>query len=490
MTFTTLTFLLFLPLVFAVHWLLPTRRLQNLSLLSASYVFYGWWDWRFCALMLASCLVDYTIGVQLMRTEGQRRRKLLLGLSLATNLGLLAVFKYYNFFAESFQTLSSQLGWEAGVTTLNIILPIGISFYTFQTLGYTIDVFRRQIDASRNLIDYLAFVSFFPQLVAGPIERADQMLPQFAVKRTFDYGLAIEGCRQILWGFTKKLVIADRLAVVVDPYYAQPEAYSGPELMMATVFFAFQIYCDFSAYSDIAIGSAKLFGIRLMRNFAYPYFSQSVGEFWRRWHISLSTWFRDYVFIPLGGSRCSPPRRLMNLLVTFLISGLWHGAAWRYIVWGGINGVATATPGPAGRSVVSRTSLTATPGGESLIPHPRTAMRIVTTFTIICAAWVFFRAETIGDAITILQSMGRDLFSISAYRPIYDSFDHDRFLRKSAILLLLFFLWEWVQRRHECPATLTGLPLPLRWTAYTAMIWTTLYLMPATGGREFIYFEF
>ncbi len=223
-----------------------------------------------------------------------------------------------------------------------MILPVGISFYTFQTLGYTIDVYRRNIAPCRDLTDYLAFISFFPQLVAGPIERASAMLPQFAVKRQFDGDLARDGCRQMLWGFAKKLIIADRLAVLVDPYYSQPEAYTGPQLMLATVFFAFQIYCDFSAYSDIAIGTAKLFGIRLMRNFAYPYFSQSVGEFWRRWHISLSTWFRDYVFIPLGGSRCSPARRFANLLITFLVSGLWHGAAWRFVIWGGINGVAAA----------------------------------------------------------------------------------------------------------------------------------------------------
>lgn len=490
MTFTTLTFLIFLPLVFALHWMLPTRRAQNLVLLASSYVFYGWWDWRFCVLMLASCLVDYAIGIQLMRTDQPIRRKSLLGLSLITNLGLLGVFKYFNFFIESFQTLSSHLGWEPGITTLQIVLPIGISFYTFQTLGYTIDVYRRRLDASRNLIDYLAFVSFFPQLVAGPIERAEQMLPQFASKRVFDGTLAADGCRQILWGFAKKLVIADRLAIVVDPIYAQPESFSGPMLMMATVFFAFQIYCDFSAYSDIAIGTARLFGIRLMRNFAYPYFSQSVGEFWRRWHISLSTWFRDYVFIPLGGSRCSPLRRFLNLIATFLVSGLWHGAAWRYIAWGGINGLATATPNPLNERSDQSRDARETPGGESLIPSPSTMLRIVSTFTIICTAWIFFRAESIGDAVTVLQQIGRDLFSVNAYQSVVDSLDHDRFMRKTAIFLLLFVLWEWIQRRHPCPLHLPSLPTAARWTAYTAMIWVTLYLMPQTGGREFIYFEF
>ena len=490
MTFTTLTFLIFLPLVFALHWMLPTRRAQNLLLLASSYAFYGWWDWRFCVLMLASSLVDYAIGIRLMGTDQPRQRKLLLGLSLTTNLGLLGVFKYFNFFIGSFQTLSSQFGWEPGFTTLQIVLPIGISFYTFQTLGYTIDVYRRQLEASRNLIDYLAFVSFFPQLVAGPIERAEQMLPQFASKRVFDGALATEGCRQILWGFAKKLVIADRLALVVDPIYGQPESFSGPMLMLATVFFAFQIYCDFSAYSDIAIGTAKLFGIRLMRNFAYPYFSQSVGEFWRRWHISLSTWFRDYVFIPLGGSRCSPMRRVLNLVATFLVSGLWHGAAWRYVVWGGINGVATATPNPLDRQADQKGGTLQTPGGESLIPSPATIFRIVSTFTIICVAWVFFRAESMGDAFTVLRQIGRDLFSANAYQSVVDSLDHDRFMRKTTIFLLLFVLWEWIQRRHPCPLHLPTLPTAVRWSAYTAMIWVTLYLMPQTGGREFIYFEF
>lgn len=520
MTFTTLTFLLFLPIVFACHWALSSRRMQNLLLLSASYVFYGWWDWRFCGLMLASSLVDYVIGLRLMDTQEASRRKSLLAISLASNLGLLAVFKYFNFFAESFQTLATQLGWNPGISTLNLILPIGISFYTFQTLGYTIDVYRRRIPASHNLIDYLAFVSFFPQLVAGPIERAEKILPQFANKRTFDYSLASDGCRQILWGFAKKLVIADRLAAVVDPIYAQPELHPGPQLMLGTVFFAFQIYCDFSAYSDIAIGTAKLFGIRLMRNFAYPYFSQSVSEFWRRWHISLSTWFRDYVFIPLGGSRCSPMRRASNLMATFLVSGLWHGAAWRYVVWGGINGLATAAPNPLRNRPLRNRPLrngplrkerllqgtlrnerllqeTGTqqdfervPGGDSLIPTPATAFKMLCTFTIICAAWVFFRAESFGDAVIVLQRMGHDLFSFEAYQALATTMDQDRFLRKTATFLLLFVLWEWLQRRHECPIELKDWPTPLRWTTYTAMIWTTLYLMPQTGGREFIYFEF
>ena len=486
MTFTTVTFVLFLSLVFAAYWALSSRRGQNLLLLAASYIFYGWWDWRFCTLMLASSLVDYAIGVYLVKVDRVFGRRSLLALSVLLNLTLLGVFKYYNFFAESFQLAASQLGWEVGVATLHVILPVGISFYTFQTLGYTIDVYRRKIDPCRNLTDYLAFISFFPQLVAGPIERASAMLPQFATMRHFDGDLARDGCRQMLWGFAKKLIIADRLAILVDPYYSQPEAFTGPQLMLATVFFAFQIYCDFSAYSDIAIGTGKLFGIRLMRNFAYPYFSQSVGEFWRRWHISLSTWFRDYVFIPLGGSRCSPTRRFGNLLVTFLVSGLWHGAAWRFVIWGGINGVAAATSRP-GNGLTGQSN---TPGGEADLPSPKTLLRIWSTFFVICAAWVFFRAETFGDATLILQSIGRDLFSTSAYQSVLESVGEDRFLRNTLVLLLLFVTWEWIQRREECPLTFRAWPMPARWSAYTATAWMTLFLMPQTGGQEFIYFAF
>lgn len=492
MTFTTATYLLFLPLVFALYWSIRSVRMQNLLLLAASYLFYGWWDWRFGTLMLGSSLIDFAIGLRLAKSERLSSRRCLLGVSFIANLGLLGLFKYFNFFTENFQWMASQAGWEVGPTTLNMILPVGISFYTFQTLGYTIDVYRNKIEPSRNLIDYLAFVSFFPQLVAGPIERASAMLPQFARRRHFDFDLAGEGCRLILWGFFKKLMIADRLAIVVDPYYAQPESFTGPQLMMATLLFAFQIYCDFSAYSDIAIGTAKLFGIRLMRNFAYPYFSQSVSEFWRRWHISLSTWFRDYVFVPLGGSRCSKPRRNLNLLITFLVSGLWHGAAWRFVIWGGINGIATAIGRrPVARSVGAMEDRSeSVPGGDHDIPRPKTLLKIWSTLAVICLAWIFFRAQTFGDAMTIINSITRDLFSADAYMALADSLDQDKFLRKTAVLLLLFVTWEWFQRRQECPLTFQGWPLPFRWSAYTALIWLTVYWMPPSGGQDFIYFEF
>ena len=337
MTFTSLTFIGFLPLVFALYWLLRTPRRQNLILILASYLFYGWWDYRFCALILFSSLLDFVLGWYLGQARSKRARKWLLGASLFANLGMLGLFKYFNFFAGSFSHLATGFGWTPGSVTLNIILPVGISFYTFQTLSYSIDIYRGKIRATKNILDYLAFVSFFPQLVAGPIERASHLLPQFEKLRRFDQGLARSGCRLILWGFFKKIVIADRLGVVVDQFYAQPELVSGPLLAFATVSFAFQIYCDFSAYSDIAIGTGRLFGIRLMRNFAYPYFSQSVGEFWRRWHISLSTWFRDYVYIPLGGSQQGSFRRTRNLLATFFGK--------RFMAWCGL-----AVPGVGRRA--------------------------------------------------------------------------------------------------------------------------------------------
>ena len=350
--------------MFLLYWLRPQQKWQNSILVLASYFFYGWWDYRFCLLMLLSSLVDYFIGIAVHATDDRRIQRRYLILSLISNLGLLGYFKYYNFFSDSLVSLLNQFGWSVHPVIAEVILPVGISFYTFQTLSYTIDIYRGKLEPTRNLIDYLAFVSFFPQLVAGPIERATNLLPQFTVKREFSRSEASEGGRQILWGFFKKLVIADRMAVGVDAVYDNLADASGVSLLLATIFFAFQIYCDFSAYSDIAIGTAKMFRINLMRNFAYPYFSQSVTEFWRRWHISLSTWFRDYVFIPLGGSRCWAPRVCFNLMVTFVLSGLWHGADWKFIVWGAINGAALVVE----KVLMVQRPRSDVPGGENDIP--------------------------------------------------------------------------------------------------------------------------
>lgn len=338
MLFNSIDFAVFLPVVFLLYWFVFKRLFwQNILLLVASYVFYGWWDPRFLILILFSTVVDYTIGVQLGKHEERRKRKLLLWTSIAVNLGLLGFFKYYNFFVENFIEAFTFFGFEIKTGLLNIILPVGISFYTFQTLSYTIDVYRRKLEPTRDFISFSAFVSFFPQLVAGPIERATHLLSQFYRKREFDYGLAVDGLRQILWGLFKKVVIADNCAEYANIIFNNYEDYSGSSLLLGAFFFAFQIYGDFSGYSDIAIGISRLFGFDLMKNFAFPYFSRDIAEFWRRWHISLSTWFRDYLYIPLGGSHGGTWMKVRNTFIIFLVSGFWHGANWTFILWGALN---------------------------------------------------------------------------------------------------------------------------------------------------------
>ena len=321
MLFNSIDFALFLPIVFIFYWFIVHKNItrQNAFLLIASYTFYGWWDWRFLSLIAFSSLVDYFIGIGLSKTNEKRRRKFLLLISILVNLGFLGFFKYFNFFAESFAEAFTFLGQPINPSRLNIILPVGISFYTFQTLSYTIDVYKRRFEHTKNIIAFFAFVSFFPQLVAGPIERATSLLPQFYKKRVFDYSKAVDGMRQILWGLFKKIVIADNCAYYVNDIFANYADYSGSTLLLGVIFFAFQIYCDFSGYSDIAIGTSRLFGFNLMRNFAFPYFSRDIAEFWRRWHISLSTWFRDYVYIPLGGSQGGTWMKIRNIFVIFLV---------------------------------------------------------------------------------------------------------------------------------------------------------------------------
>ncbi len=484
MTFTTLTYVLFLAMVFSLYWLLRRRRAQNVLLVLASYTFYAWWDWRFCSLMLASSVIDYAVGLALPRTTGKRPRRLLLAVSLAVNLGLLGFFKYFNFFAGSFAELLDAFGMRAGDVTLRVVLPVGISFYTFQTLSYTLDIYRKQLQPTRSFVDFLAFVSFFPQLVAGPIERAARLLPQFAQPRRFDYDAAVDGSRQVLWGFFKKMAIADRLAPLVDRVYADPSAASGPELGVATFLFAFQIYADFSAYSDIAIGTARLFGFRLMRNFAYPYFAQSVGEFWRRWHISLSTWFRDYVYIPLGGNRRGPGRHVANVMVTFMVSGLWHGANWTFLAWGAIHGLALLGE----RKLLGDRPAVAMdqPGGPGWWPRPRVAARMLGTFAVVLLAWVFFRAASVAEAGLILSKFVTDVPNGPGWRAAGALANEG-----STALGLIGLLWitEWVRRGHAHPIVVAGWPEAAKWALYTVLIWATL-MLGATGGGDFIYFQF
>jgi D-alanyl-lipoteichoic acid acyltransferase DltB (MBOAT superfamily) len=389
MLFNSIDFAIFLPIVFILYWFVTkgNLKLQNLLIVAASYLFYGWWDWRFLLLIVFSTLVDYSVGRKLKTEENQRNRKALLWISIAVNLGFLGFFKYYNFFLDSFITAFLFFGTEIQGSSLNIILPVGISFYTFQTLSYTIDVYKKQLEPTKDLIAFSAFVSFFPQLVAGPIERASSLLPQFYEKRHFVYNLFSEGIKLMIVGFFMKLVIADRAAIYVNAVYNNVDNHDGLSFILATVLFTFQIYCDFAGYSLIAIGTARLFGFNLMTNFRRPYFAKSVSEFWKRWHISLSTWFRDYVYIPLGGNRASQPRWLFNIFITFLISGLWHGSNWTFVIWGALNGVYLIIE------------------AVCIKRERKSIINVFITFGLICFSWIFFRANNVGEAFVIIQNI-------------------------------------------------------------------------------------
>ena len=481
MTFTTLTFLIFFLVVFALYWSLRNRRAQNVLLVIASYIFYGWWDWRYCLLMVAASFLDYFVGLGLNKAEVPWKRKLLLTCGLTGNLSMLGFFKYFNFFAENFQLAASKLGWHVDPVMLKVVLPVGISFYTFQTMAYSIDIYRRKMRGTNQLLEYLSYVSFFPQLVAGPIERATHLLPQFFKDRVFSQAMAEDGCRQVLWGLVKKMAVADNLAPIVDAAFANPSAYNGAELALATLAFAFQIYCDFSGYSDIAIGIAKLLGFELMRNFAYPYFSQSVGEFWRRWHISLSTWFKDYVYFPLGGSRVSKSRMIFNVMVTFVLSGLWHGASWNFLIWGALNGIGVLPD-------IMRPTHSRRNAGEMPVEYPsaKAFLKVLVTFTFICFGWVFFRAMNFADAITVLKRIGS--FAVNP-QPLGGLLRADETGGIVFIVVGLLVVFEWFKRRYVHPLVFDRWPKPVRWLAYSSFIWLIVYL-GTYGSGTFIYFQF
>jgi D-alanyl-lipoteichoic acid acyltransferase DltB (MBOAT superfamily) len=388
MLFNSLNFAIFLPIVFILYWFVFNKSLkwQNLLVTVASYIFYGWWDWRFLSLILFSTLVDYSIGINLGKKENPLTRKILLWISIIINIGLLGVFKYYNFFLDSLYDTIPGLQVVLGFNTLDIILPVGISFYTFQTLSYTIDVYQKRLEPTKDFISFAAFVSFFPQLVAGPIERASNLLPQFYQNRKFEYSKAVDGMQQILWGLFKKVVIADNCAVYANHIFENSADMSGSTLLLGAVFFAFQIYGDFSGYSDIAIGTARLFGFNLMQNFAYPYFSRDIAEFWRRWHISLSTWFRDYLYIPLGGSRGGTWMKVRNTFIIFIVSGFWHGANWTFIVWGALNAIYFL---PLLLTKKNRQNMEVV-AENSFLPSLKEFGQMTVTFALTIIAWVFF----------------------------------------------------------------------------------------------------
>lgn len=481
MLFNSLDFAIFLPIVFILYWFVTNKnlKLQNFFIVIASYVFYGWWDWRFLSLIIFSSLIDFFIGMKLAICEIEKKRKLLISLSLILNLGLLAVFKYFNFFIENFAEAFSLFGIKTNPVKLTIILPVGISFYTFQTLSYSIDVYRRKITPTKDLVSFLAFVSFFPQLVAGPIERASNLLPQFYKKRIFNYEEASNGLKQILWGLFKKVVIADNCAEFVNLIFSDSSNHTGSTLLIASIFFAFQIYGDFSGYSDIAIGTAKLFGFSLMKNFAFPYFSRDIAEFWRRWHISLSTWFRDYLYIPLGGSRGNLFFKIRNTLIIFIVSGFWHGANWTFIIWGVLNALYFI---PLLIANKNRVNIDIVASGK-VLPSIKEFSQIIFTFTLTIIAWIFFRSENVSQAVDILSS----LFSSAIFSPIY-------FPKKFSILpylLLIFIIVEWLGRENNFAIEKFFLNTRFfyRWAFYSFLIFLIGMYMQ-TQETPFIYFQF
>ena len=488
MLFNSLEFAVFLPIVFLLYWFFFQKSigLQNLFLVGVSYVFYGWWDWRFLSLIVLSSMVDFFIGIQLGKEETESKRKILLAISLAVNLGLLGFFKYYNFFIESFVDAFSFFGAKFSPYTLQIILPVGISFYTFQTLSYSIDVYRKKLDPTHDWKSFFAYVSFFPQLVAGPIERATNLLPQFYKKREFDEAKAIDGMRQILWGLFKKIVIADSCAIGVNEIFANSADYSGYMLLLGGVLFAFQIYGDFSGYSDIAIGTARLFGFNLMQNFAFPYLSRDIAEFWRRWHISLSTWFRDYLYIPLGGSRGGNSMRIRNTFAIFLVSGFWHGANWTFIAWGLINALYFL---PLMLTNQNRKNLDAA-AGKNIFPSVKELGQILTTFFLTVIAWIVFRAESISHASEYIGDMFAGLFNLQTlYYTI--GYISSTLGWTSLIFIIVLLVVEWLQRNKQHALEFSGLHLAkaTRWGIYTTVVLSIIVFGTFEGG-QFIYFQF
>lgn len=482
MLFNSIEFAVFLPVVFFFYWFVTNRnlKLQNILLLVASYVFYGWWDWRFLSLIAFSSFVDYYVGVGLSRTDEPAKRKLLLWTSILVNLGFLGFFKYYNFFAESFADAFTLLGKPIEPSRLNIILPVGISFYTFQTLSYSIDVYKRKLEPTKDIIAFFTFVSFFPQLVAGPIERASNLLPQFFKKRVFSYPKAVDGMRQILWGLFKKVVIADNCAKYANLIFNNYEDYNGSTLLLGAVFFAFQIYGDFSGYSDIAIGTARLFGFNLMQNFAFPYFSRDIAEFWRRWHISLSTWFRDYLYIPLGGSRGTRWQQISNVFIIFIVSGFWHGANWTFIVWGALNAL-YFLPLLLSDKNRNHTDMVAE---NSILPSIMEFFQMSFTFFLTVIAWVFFRAENVQSAMLFLS----EIFSTSTI-----NLPNFKGISRALIIILfviIFTIMEWLGRDNQYAIQNMAINWcrPLRYGFYYIILITILYF--EGNEQEFIYFQF
>ena len=480
MLFNSFEYLLFLPTVFLLYWFVfRSRKWQNLLIVIVSYIFYGWWDWRFLLLIALTSLCSYGSGLLLEHYEGQRRRQQIVSAAnIVLNLGILGVFKYYNFFVENLDALISALGWHLDWVTMKIILPVGISFYTFQALSYTIDVYQKKLPATHDIVEFFAYISFFPQLVAGPIERATNLLPQFQQKRNFNYTKAVDGLRQMLWGFAKKIIVADSCASVVNTYWCEYSELNGISLFVMGVLFTFQIYCDFSGYSDIAIGCARLFGFNLMRNFNFPYFSRSIPEFWRRWHISLTTWFRDYIYFPLGGSHCDKWKIIRNVYIVWGISGLWHGANWTFVCWGLFHATLLTIYNMLGIN----TKYKETVAFSRYLPSIKEIGQMALTFVLAVIGWILFRAENLTEAYGFISRM---------FITLFDSYS----IKYGKVLLLYglaLLVIEWLQRDKQHALQFADCkPFKYRWVRWTIYYALLVLIMQNIGNEQtFIYFQF
>lgn len=477
MFFNSIPFAVFLPIIFILYWFVfnKNKSTQNAILILASYYFYACWDWRFLFLLVFSTLLDYFSGIKIQNSKGEREQKFWFWLSIIINLGFLGVFKYYNFFATSFAELLQGFGLKTSPFLLQVILPVGISFYTFHGLSYVIDVYKKRIQAENNFVDYSLFVSYFPLLVAGPIERATHLLPQVKVKRDFDFEKAKIGVYQIIWGLVKKVIIADTCAIYANEIFDNYEQMNSLSLALGAIYFSFQIYGDFSGYSDIALGVSKLFGIDLLKNFDYPYFSRDIAEFWRRWHISLSSWFRDYLYIPLGGSIGGKWMQVRNTFAIFLVSGFWHGANWTFIVWGLINAVYFLP-----LLLLNRNRNNIQPIDFKLnLDGLKTVVNILLTFGLTTFAWIFFRAKSITEAISYIKRMFSNLDFKFQYLSI------ERYTYEILILLLFFIVFEWNNKYKIEP--ISG---KYSWVKLTVCIMAIIALGVFSDYKEFIYFQF
>ena len=482
MLFNSFEFLVFLPIVFLLYWLVfKWRQTQNVFIVVASYVFYGWWAWRFLVLIFITTLLSYLSGILIERYRD--KAKWICGTNIAINIGILCYYKYVNFFADNLEALINQFGYQLDWVTLDVILPVGISFYTFQALSYTIDVYRRDTNATKDFIAFTSFISFFPQLVAGPIERSTNLLPQFLKPRRFDYTNAVIGMRQILWGFFKKLIIADNCAQLANSIFDNYQDCNASLLLLGAIFFTFQIYGDFSGYSDIAIGTARLFGVNLMKNFNLPYFSRDIAEFWRRWHISLNNWFIDYVYIPLGGSRGTKAIVIRNILIVFFLSGLWHGANWTFVVWGLYNGIIIA--------LLTLLNLnhkrSAIISEKRFFPPLKEFVQIFITFVLVVIGWIFFRAEDLTQAVDYIANLcNSSIVSIPNFRDLGLSFIK---LTYTLFFIVLLQLIDWIQRKQDFGLEISNVKYrPIRWSIY--IIFLLIFSVFAGGQEAFIYFQF